>query len=66
VGAVDGFRNEDIAYAIRLSQADVPTELHVYPGEPHGVALFAAAGVAQRYTHGIAEWVGRQLRAPTI
>jgi acetyl esterase/lipase len=66
VGAVDGFRDEDIAYATRLSQADVPTELHVHPGAPHGVALFTETAVARRYTQGIAEWVGRQLQAPTI
>ena len=36
VGAMDGFRDEDIAYAQRLLQAGVPTELHVLPGLPHG------------------------------
>ncbi len=32
VGAVDGFRDEDVDYATRLDQAGVPTELYVYPG----------------------------------
>ena len=36
VGTMDGFCDEDIAYAQRLNQAGVPTELHVYPGAPHG------------------------------
>lgn len=36
VGGLDLFRDEDIAYASRLMQADVPTELHVYPGAYHG------------------------------
>ena len=36
VGGADGFRDEDIAYAMRLYGAGVPTELHVYPGAPHG------------------------------
>lgn len=63
VGAVDGFRDEDVAYATRLNQAGVPTELHVYPGAPHGVTFFADVPVAQRYAHGIDEWVGRQLQA---
>ena len=36
VGTADGFCDEDITYAQRLNQAGVPTELHVYPGAPHG------------------------------
>ena len=36
VGAVDGFRDEDVDYALRLNQAGVPAELHVYPGACHG------------------------------
>jgi acetyl esterase len=36
VGDVDGFLDEDLAYAARLSRAGVPTELHVYPGVIHG------------------------------
>jgi acetyl esterase/lipase len=63
VGGADGFRDEDIDYAMRLSQAGVPTELHVHPGAPHGVMLFPKTPVAQRYALGIEEWVGRQLRA---
>lgn len=33
---LDLFVDEDIDYAMRLIDADVPTELHVYPGAPHG------------------------------
>jgi acetyl esterase/lipase len=62
VGAVDGFRDEDIDYAVRLNQASVPTELHVFSGAPHGVMLFNDTAVANRYSNGIEEWVGRQLR----
>jgi acetyl esterase/lipase len=36
VGALDPFRDEDIAYARRLAEAGVPTELHVFPGCFHG------------------------------
>lgn len=36
VGDVDAFLDEDVAYAARLSNAGVPTELHVYPGVIHG------------------------------
>ena len=61
VGGADGFRDEDIEYALRLNQASVPTELHVYPGAPHGVAMFTATPIAQRYGHDIEDWLGRQL-----
>jgi acetyl esterase/lipase len=36
VGTIDLFRNEDIAYARRLNDAGVPTELIVVPGAFHG------------------------------
>ncbi|ALJ18828.1 alpha/beta hydrolase [Microbacterium sp. No. 7] len=36
VGQVDGFVDEDIAFAHALLRAGVPTELHVYPGVAHG------------------------------
>jgi acetyl esterase/lipase len=39
VGGLDIFRDEDIAYAARLSAAAVPTELHVIPGAPHGYEM---------------------------
>ncbi|MCE0464170.1 alpha/beta hydrolase [Pseudomonas uvaldensis] len=35
VGALDLFVDEDVAYAMGLSQAGVGVELHVYPGAPH-------------------------------
>ena len=43
--------------------AGVPTELHVYPGAPHGVGMFAATAVAKRFRHDADEWLGRQLEA---
>jgi acetyl esterase/lipase len=36
VGELDLLRDENISYAMRLMQAGVPTELHVYPGAFHG------------------------------
>jgi acetyl esterase/lipase len=63
VGGADGFRDEDIEYALRLNQASVPTELHVYPGAPHGVGIFAGTDVARRYQRDMDEWLGRQLGA---
>ena len=41
VGTLDLFRDEDIDYALRLLDADVVTELHVYPGAPHAFENFA-------------------------
>ena len=39
VGAIDGFLDEDVEYALRLNRAGVPAELHVYPGACHGYQL---------------------------
>jgi acetyl esterase/lipase len=41
VGDLDVFRDEDVDYARRLLAAGVPTELHVYPGCPHGFEVVA-------------------------
>jgi acetyl esterase/lipase len=49
VGTIDVFRDEDIDYAARLLGDGVSTELHVYPGAPHGFEMLAATtAVAQR------------------
>jgi acetyl esterase/lipase len=49
VGDLDIFRDEAIAYAGGLASADVPIELHVHPGAPHGFERFVPdAAVAQR------------------
>ena len=65
VGTLDGFCDEDIAYAQRLNQAGVPTELHVYPGAPHGFDGMAprhAARPAEPPGHG--EWLASVIGAP--
>jgi acetyl esterase/lipase len=49
VGDLDIFRDEDVAYARRLADAGVPTELHVYPGCPHAFeALAPGADISRR------------------
>ena len=49
VGDLDIFRDEDITYARRLSDAGVPTELHLHPGCPHIFETVAhGADVAMR------------------
>jgi len=49
VGDLDIFRDEDIMYARHLSDAGVPTELHLHPGCPHAFeALARRADVSRR------------------
>lgn len=49
VGTVDLFRDEDIAFAQRLMQAGIPTELHVHPGSYHASEVLAPqAALSQR------------------
>ncbi len=60
VGTVDGFRDEDIAYAMQLNQAGVPAELHVYPGIPHGHALFPGVTAVGQWQRDVEDWLGRQ------
>jgi acetyl esterase/lipase len=63
VGAVDGFRDEDIEYARRLNQAGVPAELHVYPGACHGFNVIAPdAAVSKQSLHNMHDWLRGQLR----
>jgi acetyl esterase/lipase len=61
VGGADGFRDEDIEYALRLNQSGVPTELHVYPGAPHGFQLFGDSRLARQWQRDVDEWLGCQL-----
>jgi acetyl esterase/lipase len=49
VGQLDAFRDEDLTYALRLSQAGVPVEFHLHPGAPHGFdGIAPGADVSQR------------------
>jgi acetyl esterase/lipase len=66
VGALDGFRDEDIAYAQRLLQAGVPTELHVLPGVPHGFELVGESAISRQSAHNADEWIRRQLQKSTF
>jgi acetyl esterase/lipase len=45
---LDLFVDEDITYAQRLIQAGVSTELHVYPGAPHGFHRLAPLAATSR------------------
>jgi len=63
VGTVDGFRDENVEYATRLNQAGVPTELHVYPGAPHGFGVFSQTAVARQANQDIERWLGARFSA---
>ena len=62
VGALDGFVDEDIEYANRLIRAGVATELHVYPGAPHGFDLLMVnTEIARRCRRHLDEWLEARL-----
>lgn len=64
VGSADGFHDEDIDYANRLNRSGVLTELHVYPGAPHGFDNeFSTAPVARRARLTMEEWLHWQLHS---
>jgi acetyl esterase/lipase len=64
VGALDGFSDEDIDYAVRLRHAGVPVELHVYPGMPHGFdALLPGLPLSRRAGRDMGEWLAKTLAA---
>jgi acetyl esterase/lipase len=48
-GALDLFLEEDMDYARRLMRAGVPTELHIYPGAPHGFTASETAQVGRAF-----------------
>ncbi len=63
VGTVDGFRDEDIDYALRLNQSGVPCELHVYPGASHGYQAAVDSAVVRQSGGDVLQWLARQVTA---
>ena len=61
VGTVDGFRDEDIDYAVRLNQTGIPTELHVYPGACHGYQFAANSRISRQAAKDVLAWLHLQL-----
>jgi acetyl esterase/lipase len=62
VGTLDGFMDEDIDYARRLTAAGVAADLHVLAGAPHGFdSLMPGTAVAARGRQLGEEWRHRQL-----
>src|SRR5690606_21680999 len=62
-GALDLFVEENLDYARRLIRAGVPTELHVYPGAPHGFQMVAEADVSRQAVRDSFTALGRLLAA---
>lgn len=62
-GALDLFLEEDMEYARRLLRAGVATELHVYPGGPHGFDFHPTAAVSVQARKDSITALGRFLRA---
>lgn len=48
VGDIDLFITENLAFASRLVEAGIETELHVYPGAYHGFNMVAGSPLSQR------------------
>ncbi|MFJ1759273.1 alpha/beta hydrolase [Amycolatopsis sp. NPDC088138] len=62
VGGAEIFRDEDVAYAQRLAQAGVPTELHIWAGAYHGFDRFAPeAEVTRAALAARSSWLRRLL-----
>jgi acetyl esterase/lipase len=62
VGSEDLFRDEDLEYARRLSEAAVPCEVAVYPGLYHGADMFVpGARVSKRLNNGFLNALGDAL-----
>ena len=48
-GAIDLFVEENVEYARRLMRAGVATEMHIYPGAPHGFMMVESARVSKAF-----------------
>ena len=67
VGTADGFCDEDILYAQRLNHAGVETELHVYPGAPHGFdGIIPGASLSRRCRRDMNEWLAAMLAKTAV
>ncbi len=65
VGTLDLFVDEDIAYAQALLAADVPVELHVYPGAFHGSnAMAPDTEISKRWNSDELAALDRALNGP--
>ncbi len=63
VGSLDLFVMEDLAYAQRLIEAQVPTEFHVYAGAYHGFDVMPDAEPVRRMNRDATQALRRALHA---
>jgi acetyl esterase len=61
----DPLRDEGVAYAVKLMQAGVATELHSFPGTFHGSSMFTNTRVSQRESAEMYTILRRALRLDT-
>ncbi|WP_410874880.1 alpha/beta hydrolase [Nocardia sp. A7] len=61
VGSVESFRDEAVEYAMRLSQAGVSVDLHVWGGGVHGFDTFPQSALSQAATATRDEYFRRAL-----
>lgn len=61
VGAIDGFADECIDYAQRLTRASVPCDLHVIAGLPHAYRAAPGAAAVRQATRDLDDWIARQI-----
>lgn len=61
VGSAEGFRDEAVDYAMKLSEAGVSVDLHMWGGGFHGFENIAQAAVSQASSATRAEFVKRAL-----
>lgn len=66
VGGADGFRDESIAYALRLGECGTACELHVYPGAPHGAMMFTTTDVGARYVRDKEHWLTQKIETARV
>ncbi|NMO00410.1 alpha/beta hydrolase [Gordonia sp. TBRC 11910] len=62
VGSAEGFRDEVIDYAARLSQAGVSVDLHMWAGGFHGFENISTAAVSQASASARNDFIRRALR----
>ncbi len=63
IAGVDPLRDEGIAFADRLREAGVPTQLEIYSGVPHGWHNIPLLSKARKYHEDMRVWVDKTLAA---
>ncbi|KAI5923498.1 Alpha/Beta hydrolase protein [Camillea tinctor] len=64
VAGLDILRDEGLLYAETLSEAGVPTDIHMFPGLPHSFAMFPELSEVQRWNRVMDEGISWILSKP--